>query len=273
VDASYVIILGVLTTRRLFQGPRGGGPRALSRRASAFARAWLPACGVLLSCAAAAVLLLAHAAAMAEIAPTLSSALLENPPAAGGFGLGAEAALVRRAPARALLGYEAGGGLQAGWSLGLSAWAKRAVAPFQLSNGYGLFRSMTGVGPSVLDSQGRVVSQVARPELVMEVSMGEDCDAHTGDAAAKACQWLPFEFHYKPGNVARAPAWVAPHQPRLDWQMWFAALSYDWLSSQWFPAVLQSLCRRCASRRPPPKVPPRVREVAHALLAPVGAAL
>jgi hypothetical protein len=43
-----------------------------------------------------------------------------------------------------------------------------------------------------------------------------------------SCQWLPFEFKYKPGNVARAPAWVSPHQPRLDWQMWFGALAYDW---------------------------------------------
>ncbi len=36
--------------------------------------------------------------------------------------------------------------------------------------------------------------------------------------------WLPYEFRYKPGEVHRPPPWVAPHQPRLDWQMWFAAL-------------------------------------------------
>ena len=36
--------------------------------------------------------------------------------------------------------------------------------------------------------------------------------------------WLPYEFRYKPGDLRRPPAWVAPHQPRLDWQMWFAAL-------------------------------------------------
>lgn len=130
------------------------------------------------------------------------------------------------------------------WRLGLTKWAERLVAPFQLSNGYGLFRSMTGVGPSVLDSHGRVVSQVARPELILEVSMGEDCTDSAAISDEKACQWLPFEFHYKPGNVARAPAWVAPHLPRLDWQMWFAALSYDWQSTAWFPTMLQGLCRR-----------------------------
>ena len=31
-------------------------------------------------------------------------------------------------------------------------------------------------------------------------------------------------FRYKPGPLNRAPRWVAPDQPRLDWQMWFAAL-------------------------------------------------
>jgi hypothetical protein len=36
--------------------------------------------------------------------------------------------------------------------------------------------------------------------------------------------WTQYEFPYKPGDVRRAPPWVAPYQPRLDWQMWFAAL-------------------------------------------------
>ncbi|HKA36139.1 MAG TPA: lipase maturation factor family protein, partial [Thermoanaerobaculia bacterium] len=36
--------------------------------------------------------------------------------------------------------------------------------------------------------------------------------------------WKPYEFRWKPGDVKRRPAFVAPHQPRLDWQMWFAAL-------------------------------------------------
>jgi hypothetical protein len=36
--------------------------------------------------------------------------------------------------------------------------------------------------------------------------------------------WREYEFRDKPGDVARAPGWNIPHQPRLDWQMWFAAL-------------------------------------------------
>ena len=45
---------------------------------------------------------------------------------------------------------------------------------------------------------------------------------------------------YKPGNVSAAPAVVAPHQPRLDWQLWFAALGPH-QSSPWFSALVLRL--------------------------------
>lgn len=45
---------------------------------------------------------------------------------------------------------------------------------------------------------------------------------------------------YKPGNVSAAPAVVAPHQPRLDWQMWFAALAHH-SSSPWFASFVHRL--------------------------------
>jgi len=37
--------------------------------------------------------------------------------------------------------------------------------------------------------------------------------------------WKPYEFRWKPGDPAIPPQQAAPHQPRLDWQMWFAALN------------------------------------------------
>ena len=72
----------------------------------------------------------------------------------------------------------------------------RLEAPFGIVNTYGLFAVMT----------------TTRPEIIVEGSN----DGRT---------WLDYEFKYKPGDLRRAPRWVAPHQPRLDWQMWFAALS------------------------------------------------
>ena len=71
----------------------------------------------------------------------------------------------------------------------------RAIAPFRSVNTYGLFAVMT----------------TTRPEIVVE---GSD-DLRT---------WRPYAFRWKPGDVSRRPPFVAPHQPRLDWQMWFAAL-------------------------------------------------
>lgn len=100
----------------------------------------------------------------------------------------------------------------------------RAARQWHLVSGYGLFRRMTGVGAhkEVLPNSGGLsLPAVARPELELQASD----DGET---------WVPLEFAFKPGNVSRAPPWVGLpgvagsfsglHQPRLDWQMWFAAL-------------------------------------------------
>jgi len=79
------------------------------------------------------------------------------------------------------------------WS---EAWVLSPLAPFRTVNGYGLFRVMT----------------TRRPEIILEIS--ED-----------GVNWKACEFRYKPGAVDRVPPIVAPHMPRLDWQMWFAALN------------------------------------------------
>jgi hypothetical protein len=50
-----------------------------------------------------------------------------------------------------------------------------------------------------------------RPEILIE---GSD-DGTT---------WKSYSFKWKPGDVNRAPVFATPHMPRLDWQMWFAAL-------------------------------------------------
>jgi hypothetical protein len=52
-----------------------------------------------------------------------------------------------------------------------------------------------------------------RPEVILEYA--DDLNG----------PWSEYQFLYKPGNVSVAPRFLVPHQPRLDWQMWFAALS------------------------------------------------
>lgn len=52
--------------------------------------------------------------------------------------------------------------------------------------------------------------------------------------------WLPYEFKYKPGDLSRPLSWNIPHQPRLDWQMWFAALG-NVRQSPWFSRFIARL--------------------------------
>ncbi|MDC3960995.1 lipase maturation factor family protein [Polyangium jinanense] len=106
-----------------------------------------------------------------------------------------------------------------------------ALVPLHSVNTYGLFSVMT----------------VRRPEIVIE---GSD----DGE------RWLAYEFRYKPTDPRRPPPWVAPHQPRLDWQMWFAALGPP---PRWFVAFLARLLEgspevlALLQRCPFPDRPPR----------------
>ncbi|MFN2541710.1 MAG: lipase maturation factor family protein, partial [Chthoniobacterales bacterium] len=62
--------------------------------------------------------------------------------------------------------------------------------------------------------------------------------------------------------VTRAPGWCAPHQPRLDWQMWFAALGSA-RDRMWFQSLVYRLLQGkndvpgLFSRNPFPQNPPR----------------
>src|SRR2546430_2331552 len=85
----------------------------------------------------------------------------------------------------------------------------RAVEPLRSVNGYGLFRVMT----------------TERSEIVIEGSRD-------------GVQWSEYGFRWKPGDVHRRPAFVAPYMPRLDWQLWFAALNPEG-ARDWLPSLLR----------------------------------
>jgi hypothetical protein len=80
--------------------------------------------------------------------------------------------------------------------------------PLDLVNTYGAFGSV-----------GR-----ERDEIIFE---GTDDTLITGDT-----KWKEYEFKAKPGDPNRRPPFVAPYQPRIDWQIWFAAMAspgdYPW---------------------------------------------
>ena len=52
-------------------------------------------------------------------------------------------------------------------------------------------------------------------------------------------EWKPYRFRYKPGDPNERPAIVLPHQPRLDWEMWFVTQHPKYMS--FFHSFLQAL--------------------------------
>jgi hypothetical protein len=106
------------------------------------------------------------------------------------------------------------------------------LEPFHLVNSYGLFAVMT----------------TWRPEIVME---GSNDGVH----------WQEYQFKWKPGDPRHAPGFVAPNQPRLDWQIWFAALGVA--PDSWFDRFRERLLEgspevlALLKTNPFPEEPPR----------------
>ena len=97
------------------------------------------------------------------------------------------------------------------WPLPVASSVARLVSPFDIVNTYGLFAVMT----------------TTRPEIIVQGS-------------ADGAVWRDYEFHFKPGDLKTPPHFVAPYQPRLDWQMWFAALAGP-RETPWFGDFLRCL--------------------------------
>jgi uncharacterized membrane protein YphA (DoxX/SURF4 family) len=79
-------------------------------------------------------------------------------------------------------------------------------------------------------------------------------------------EWYPLALHHKPGDPTRAPSFVAPHQPRLDFQLWFYGLGFRRGTPGYVAATADRLCNDpVAVRRlfetPLPVAPQAVRIV------------
>lgn len=61
------------------------------------------------------------------------------------------------------------------------------------------------------------------------------------EGSSDGVEWKAYGFRYKPQDPGQAPRFVAPHQPRLDWQMWFEALRPAGMMSRWFLELLKRL--------------------------------
>ncbi len=110
--------------------------------------------------------------------------------------------------------------------------------PFHLVGTYGAFGSITRT----------------RYEIVIEGSNSEN----PGSPAA----WREYEFKGKPGDLGRSPPQIAPYHLRIDWLMWFAAMS-GYEQHPWFVHLMAKLLQGDSGTlgllqtNPFPKAPPR----------------
>jgi hypothetical protein len=88
--------------------------------------------------------------------------------------------------------------------------------PLHLVNTYGAFGSITR----------------ERNEIVIEGT--------TDDVVTATTHWQEYEFKGKPGDPAKLPRQWAPYHLRLDWLMWFAAMSPA-PSDPWLAPLLRNL--------------------------------
>ena len=88
--------------------------------------------------------------------------------------------------------------------------------PFDLVGSYGVFGTVT-------QNPGWTTRHV----IVLEGTSGADPDAETG--------WKEYRWLAQPSDPAVAPVQIAPYQPHLDWDLWFAPMGspsdFPWMVS------------------------------------------
>jgi lipase maturation factor 1 len=115
----------------------------------------------------------------------------------------------------------------------------RLAAPFRVVNTYHLFGSIT--------------RERIEPEL--QTLDAGDPAAREGDPSG----WTAHDLWHKPGAVDRRPDFVAPHQPRVDFQLWFYGLSFRRRQPRYVDALIDRICQDPAAVQPlfPAPLPPR----------------
>lgn len=105
------------------------------------------------------------------------------------------------------------------WLLHFQALRER-VEPLRLVNSYHLFASIT--------------RERIEPQFEVEDEQG----------------WRPLHLWHKPGDPRRRPDYVAPHQPRVDFLLWFHGLSFRQRRPLYVTMLLDRLCTDPAAVAP-----------------------
>jgi hypothetical protein len=166
----------------------------------------------------------------------LRRSLLPRAPSAAGARPGSARRLARVAAAGGAAAYlvislgEAafafGGGGEPGAALRAAEPLLDAAETLRLVNTYHLFASIT--------------RERVEPELQTLEGGDEDDDA----------AWTAHDLRHKPGAPGRRPDFVAPHQPRLDFQLWFHGLAFRRGQPPYVHLLLERMCEDADAVRP-----------------------
>jgi hypothetical protein len=88
------------------------------------------------------------------------------------------------------------------------------IQPFRVANSYHLF--------------GHITRNRIEPEFLVRTREQPD--------------WRPLSMHYKPGTVTSPPQFATPHQPRVDFLLWFYGLAYRGQPPEYVSRLLDRLC-------------------------------
>lgn len=114
-----------------------------------------------------------------------------------------------------------------------SGRAMRAIRVFRVANAYHLF--------------GHITRERIEPEV----------QTWDGDG------WQAHHLHYKPGDPRTPPPFVAPHQPRVDFRLWFHGLDHQRGAPQYVRVLVERICTEPRSVAPlfPEPLPEHPRAV------------
>jgi lipase maturation factor 1 len=129
--------------------------------------------------------------------------------------------------------FEFGGGGEPGAVLTALAPLVDRVEAFRAVNTYHLFAQIT--------------RERIEPELqtLADVDEGAVRPSRADDEG-----WTAHDLRHKPGALTRAPDFVAPHQPRLDFQLWFHGLGFRRGPPAYVHVLLERMCEDADAMRP-----------------------
>jgi len=149
-----------------------------------------------------------------------------------------------------------------GW-LGVAAWCVVSLAEALFTFGPPDAQPAALIPIVELGEAYRLIDTYHLFAAVTRERIEPDFQVQAGPRAAGDDGWISLPFKYKPGPIDRPPPFVAPHQPRVDFLLWFYGLSFARRQPGYVSGLLGRLCEDPGAVAPlfAGPLPPDIRSV------------